>query len=77
LKVQLIGSTVILLGVTYVVTIFSFPETSTFISQTGPKMFDRWVPYVCSILGLISGMIIAAFTEYVTSHAYSPVRGLA
>ena len=77
LKVQLIGSTIILLGITYVVTIFSFPETSIFIAQTGPKNFDRWVPYLCSILGLISGMIIAAFTEYVTSHAYSPVRGLA
>ncbi len=77
LKVQLIGSTIILLGITYVVTIFSFPEASTFLSQTGPKNFDRWVPYLCSILGLISGMIIAAFTEYVTSHAYSPVRGLA
>ena len=35
-----------------------------------------WTPYVCSITGLISGMIIAAFTEYVTSHAYKPVREL-
>jgi len=28
-------------------------------------------------LGLISGLIIAAFTEYVTSHSYDPVKGLA
>lgn len=34
-------------------------------------------PYLCSIMGLVSGMIIAAFTEYVTSHAYKPVRELA
>lgn len=27
-------------------------------------------------MGLVSGMIIAAFTEYVTSHAYKPVREL-
>lgn len=28
-------------------------------------------------MGLVSGMIIAAFTEFVTSHAYFPVRELA
>eukprot|EP00919_Chromeraceae_sp_WS-2016_P040131 GHVR01095827.1.p1 GENE.GHVR01095827.1~~GHVR01095827.1.p1 ORF type:complete len:110 (-),score=3.55 GHVR01095827.1:42-371(-) len=28
-------------------------------------------------MGLVSGMIIAAFTEYVTSHSYGPVRELA
>jgi inorganic pyrophosphatase len=28
-------------------------------------------------MGLVSGMIIAAFTEYITSHAYGPVRELA
>jgi inorganic pyrophosphatase len=33
-----------------------------------------WVPYLCSVMGLVSGMIIAAFTEYITSHAYGPVR---
>lgn len=36
-----------------------------------------WVPYICSVLGLVSGMFIAAFTEYVTSHSYRPVRELA
>lgn len=38
--------------------------------------FDR-KPYhaaVCSIFGLISGMIIGIFTEYMTSHTYTPVR---
>lgn len=76
LKVQLIGSTIVLLGITYVVTIFSFPANSYMGGQVN-KNFERWVPYVCSILGLISGMIIAAFTEYVTSHTYAPVRELA
>lgn len=32
---------------------------------------------MCSISGLISGLLIAAITEYVTSHSYSPVRSLA
>lgn len=82
LKVQLIGSTILLLGITYVVTVFSFPSTSVLVKIDSPlsisiTRFDRWVPYLCSILGLVSGMIIAAFTEYVTSHAYGPVRELA
>lgn len=31
-------------------------------------------PFLCSVIGLVSGLIIAAFTEYMTSHSYSPVR---
>lgn len=42
-----------------------------------PVQMNVWTPYLCSILGLISGMFIAAFTEYVTSHSYMPVRELA
>jgi len=34
-------------------------------------------PYICSIIGLVSGLFIAAFTEYTTSHSYRPVRELA
>ena len=74
LKVQLIGSTVILLGVIYLVAYLTFPANFQINEHTdlGP-----WTPYLCSVFGLISGMIIAAFTEYVTSHAYRPVRELA
>ena len=41
------------------------------------KEMTPTIPYICAILGLISGLIIAVFTEYVTSHAYKPVRELA
>jgi H+-translocating diphosphatase len=73
LKVQLIGSTVVLLGVTYLVCLFSFPTTFRFNGEE----IQIYKPYLCSIFGLISGMIIAAFTEFVTSHSYAPVRELA
>ena len=33
-----------------------------------------WHPFVCTIMGLVSGLIIGYFTEYMTSHSYSPVR---
>lgn len=38
------------------------------------NIFD---PYFCAISGLVAGLFIAAFTEYITSHSYKPVRELA
>ena len=79
LKKQLIVSTVLLLGVSYIAVLISFPE-SYFLKlpyNEAPVLMSRWIPYICSVLGLVSGMFIAAFTEYVTSHTYSPVRELA
>lgn len=34
-------------------------------------------PYLCAVAGLVSGLLVAAYTEYVTSHSYHPVRELA
>ena len=76
LKIQLIGSTIILLGVTYLAAILSYPGQFIFIDSSS-DVHRPYIPYLCSIFGVISGMIIAAFTEYVTSHAYKPVRELA
>jgi len=45
--------------------------------MTGGKSSKYYHPYICAITGLISGLLIAAFTEYVTSHSYRPVRELA
>jgi inorganic pyrophosphatase len=36
--------------------------------------FNAWL---CSVLGLVSRLIIAAFIKYITSHAYTPVREIA
>lgn len=36
-----------------------------------------WHAWVCSCMGLVSGLIIGLFTEYYTSHSYEPVRELA
>lgn len=80
LKVQLVGSTIVLLGVIYLVSYLSFPEKFELLLKTeseSKKDLAPWTPYVCSVLGLVSGMIIAGFTEYVTSHTYTPVRELA
>lgn len=80
LKVQLILSTVLLMGVVYLVAYLSYPEKFVLINEFEAVEFKdlgAWTPYLCSAMGLVSGMIIAAFTEFVTSHSYKPVRELA
>ncbi len=78
LKLQLIISTVLLLGGILAAAWLTYP--SNFELRVKDHTFGGltpWIPYLCSIAGLVSGMIIAAFTEYVTSHSYAPVRELA
>ena len=79
LKKQLIVSTILLLGSIYLSAYISYPASYklNIPNADEPVVLGAWTPYVCSILGLVSGMIIAAFTEYVTSHSYKPVRELA
>ena len=79
LKIQLILSTVLLLGVVYLSAYLTYPEKFVLDDGTAAKPTELTVftPYLCSVMGLVSGMIIAAFTEYVTSHSYGPVRELA
>lgn len=38
---------------------------------------DPQKAFVCSLLGLWSGLLIGYFTEYMTSHSYKPVREVA
>lgn len=61
----------------YFAAYITFPENFVLINLGRENVFQVWVPYLCSAFGLVSGMVIAAFTEYVTSHAYAPVRELA
>ena len=77
LKVQLIVSTVILAGVTYLTAILTFPSSFE-IRITGHNITGRGPvhAFLCSLFGLVSGLIIAYFTEVMTSHTYAPVRGL-
>ena len=76
LKIQLILSTILLLGVIYLAAHLTFPEKFRLYFGNDEKtdVLGPWTPYLCSVMGLVSGMVIAAFTEYVTSHSYKPVR---
>jgi inorganic pyrophosphatase len=75
LKIQLLLSTALLLLGILAATWLTYP--SNFELRVKNYTFagiTPWIPYLCSIAGLVAGMIIAAFTEYVTSHTYGPVR---
>jgi H+-translocating diphosphatase len=75
---QLIISTVVLIGVILLAAFITYPSNFE-MRLTGYtiKGLTKFTPWICAIIGLIAGMIIAAFTEYVTSHSYGPVRELA
>ena len=77
LKVQLIVSTIILIGIIYLTAVITYPANFEMRIPKHPITGRNPVhPFLCSIFGLVSGLIIAAFTEYMTSHTYQPVRNL-
>lgn len=78
LKVTLIVSTILLIGISYLAAYLAYPKSFELRLQ-GKTIGDRspTYPFLCTLFGLISGLIIAAFTEYITSHSYQPVRELA
>jgi len=77
LKVTLIVSTLTLIGISYLAAVLTYP--SKFELTLQEKITDRTplYPFLATLLGLVSGLVIAASTEYVTSHTYTPVRDLA
>jgi inorganic pyrophosphatase len=78
LKITLIVSTLLLIGIAYLAAILTYPSKFE-LRLRGKIISDRSpvYPFLCTLFGLVSGLVIAAFTEYITSHSYTPVRDLA
>jgi H+-translocating diphosphatase len=62
--------------VLYILSIYSLPETFTFVGAEVTHVKSIYA-FVCTIMGLWSGLIIGYFTEYYTSGSYKPVQKLA
>lgn len=77
LKYQIVISTVLLAGVIYGAALISYPQNFVLTELPGVQVLHPWKPYLCALFGLVSGMLIGMFTEYMTSHSYSPVREVA
>jgi Na+/H+-translocating membrane pyrophosphatase len=61
----------------YFAAINSYPANFILLDVNHSRVLTPLRPYICSLLGLVSGMLIGGVTEYYTSHNYHPVRELA
>jgi hypothetical protein len=54
----------VLIGVIYLAAALTFPADFVMYNKgiSVDDVLHPWVPYLCSVIGLVSGMIIAAFT---------------
>jgi len=71
LKWQLILSTIFIIPALYLAAHLSLPSEIIGLSPNPASPFHAWI---CTVIGLVSGVIIGFVTEYYTSHSYSPVR---
>jgi len=73
---QVVVST-LLMTVAIIPAVYMLPEEMTFIF--GGRIYEAtpWKIYGCIAMGLWSGMVIGASTEYYTSNAYAPTQQIA
>ena len=77
LKVQIGVSTLLMTPLLYGLSVLCLPENFTFLNVKEGSQASAIKAFVCTALGLWSGMIIGFFTEYYTSTNYSPVQKVA
>jgi inorganic pyrophosphatase len=75
---QIIISTVLMTGA-IVPILYMLPQKDDILFEFGGEEYNAniWHLYACIMMGLWSGMIIGAATEYYTSNKYAPTRDLA
>merc|ERR1712166_1682523 len=73
---QLVIST-LLMTVAIIPAIYMLPASMTMVFGGATYEATNWKLYGCIMMGLWSGMIIGASTEYYTSNKYSPTKDLA
>ena len=56
----------------YFLAEYSLPDSFVFPGVEGGRV-DKFYAFVCTAMGLWSGLIIGYTTEYYTSNAYRPV----
>jgi inorganic pyrophosphatase len=61
----------------YYLSLYCLPEVFYFKEGVEVTKVRNIYCFICTIMGLWSGLIIGYFTEYFTSNAYAPVRNLA
>lgn len=78
LKLQLVVSAALMAPCLFIASVWSLPsEPFKFKEIDGGALVTRNDAFVCSIVGLIAGLIIGFVTESYTSHNFQPVQSLA
>ena len=77
LKAQIGVSTVLMTPCLYFCAMWCLPESFVFEKVAEGGHVTRWSAFVCSALGLWSGLVIGWWTEYYTSTEYAPVQKVA
>jgi len=75
LKLQLLGSTVLMSGIATIICLTLLPKDISYL-QNADKTFHNYQVLACVLCGLWSGLIIGYITDYYTSFAHSPVKEL-
>lgn len=78
MRVQLIVATGIMLGSLYLAAYLTFPE-QFIISNIYERYYDVlpvWVPYLCSVIGIVSALLLCLFNEFLTSPTLFPIQSL-
>ena len=77
LKVQLFVSSFFMIGALALIAYIVLPDNITGLLPDATVSRNYKHAWVCTICGLISGLLIGLVTEYYTSHSYGPVREVA
>ena len=65
---------ILLIPVLYLAAAITLPDRLVGFSTMTRTPIHAWI---CTVFGLVSGVVIGFFTEYYTSHSYRPVREVA
>lgn len=77
LKYQIGVSTLLMTPMLYFLSMSCLPEKFSFEKVEEGRDVTNFKAFVCSALGLWSGLVIGGFTEYYTSASYGPVQKVA
>jgi Na+/H+-translocating membrane pyrophosphatase len=78
MRLQLFIIAFTMLGALYLAAFITFPSQFT-LTNIYERYYDVqkiWIPYICSVIGLITVLLLSLFNEFIASPAFFPVQSL-
>jgi Na+/H+-translocating membrane pyrophosphatase len=78
MRIQLLLIALVMLGSLYLSAYVTFPSQFTIsnIYERYYDLFQPWIPYVCSVIGIASAVLLCMFNEFFASPAFFPIQSL-